>query len=77
MIYYCSPFLIRPVPICQENVATSQRWSLVEGDGWMNQAYSRLSTTHGHITDCLVEGEINILTAVVEIYGIIREGGLC
>ncbi len=21
-------------------------------DGWMNQAYSRLSTTLGHITDC-------------------------
>ncbi len=21
-------------------------------DGWMNQDYSRLSTTHGHITDC-------------------------
>ncbi len=21
-------------------------------DGWMNQAYSRLSNTHGHITDC-------------------------
>ncbi len=21
-------------------------------DGWMNQAYSRLLTTHGHITDC-------------------------
>ncbi len=21
-------------------------------DGWMNQAYSRLSTTHGHVTDC-------------------------
>ncbi len=21
-------------------------------DGWMNQAYSRLSTTYGHITDC-------------------------
>ncbi len=21
-------------------------------DGWMNQAYTRLSTTHGHITDC-------------------------
>ncbi len=21
-------------------------------DGWMNHAYSRLSTTHGHITDC-------------------------
>ena len=35
-------------------------WSIVIGiisgmikkDGWMNQAYSRLSTTHGHITDC-------------------------
>ncbi len=23
-------------------------------DGWMNQAYSRLSTTHGHITDCIM-----------------------
>ncbi len=21
-------------------------------EGWMNQAYSRLSATHGHITDC-------------------------
>ncbi len=21
-------------------------------DGWMNQDYSRLSTTHGYITDC-------------------------
>ncbi len=21
-------------------------------DGWMNQAYSRLSSTYGHITDC-------------------------
>ncbi len=21
-------------------------------DGWMNQAYSELSTTHGYITDC-------------------------
>ncbi len=21
-------------------------------DGWVNQAYSRLSTTHGYITDC-------------------------
>ncbi len=25
-------------------------WRLM--DGWMNHAYSRLSTTHGHITDC-------------------------
>ncbi len=23
--------------------------------GWVNQAYSRLSTTHGHITDCKLE----------------------
>ncbi len=25
--------------------------SYMRMDGWMNQAYSRLSTTHGHITD--------------------------
>ncbi len=25
---------------------------VIKNDGWMNQAYSRLSTTHGHITDC-------------------------
>ncbi len=24
-------------------------------NGWMNQAYSRLSTTHGHITDCKLD----------------------
>ncbi len=28
-------------------------WGWVgDGGGWVNQAYSRLSTTHGHITDC-------------------------
>ncbi len=26
--------------------------ALCEWGGWMNGAYSRLSTTHGHITDC-------------------------
>ncbi len=31
--------------------------------GWVNQAYSRLSTTHGHITDCkLVPLEIDHCT---------------
>ncbi len=24
-------------------------------DRWVNQAYSRLSTTHGHITDCKLD----------------------
>ncbi len=25
------------------------------GEGGLNQAYSRLSTTHGHITDCKLD----------------------
>ncbi len=49
-----------------QSISKSSKSMLVEGmigsysamsaehsiDGWMNQAYSRLSTTHGHITDC-------------------------
>ncbi len=31
-------------------------------DGWMNQAYNRLSTTHGHITDCQLYQNQKILT---------------
>ncbi len=27
-------------------------------DGWMYQAYSRLSNTHGHITDCKFDSVI-------------------
>ncbi len=27
-------------------------------DGWMDQAYSRLSTTHGHITDCKLDSVV-------------------
>ncbi len=30
-------------------------------DGWMNQAYSRLSPTHGHITDCQSPLEKNVM----------------
>ncbi len=26
--------------------------------GWANQAYSRLSTTHGHITDCKLDSVV-------------------
>ncbi len=26
--------------------------------GWVNQAYSRLSTTHGHITDCKLDSVV-------------------
>ncbi len=25
---------------------------------WVNQAYSRLSTTHGHITDCKLDSVV-------------------
>ncbi len=39
------------------NLAASMFWLSGKGDcairgGGVNQAYSRLSTTHGHITDC-------------------------
>ncbi len=34
-------------------IGDAKGWLYIYGmDGWMNQAYSRLSTTHGHITDC-------------------------
>ncbi len=35
---------------CQSTL--SFRIQVQKQDGWMNQAYSRVSTTHGHITDC-------------------------
>ncbi len=28
--------------------------------GWVNQAYSRLSTTHGHITDCKLDSVVYV-----------------
>ncbi len=28
--------------------------------GWVNQAYSRLSTTHGHITDCKLDSVVEM-----------------
>ncbi len=34
-------------------------------DGWMNQAYSRLSTTHGHITDCKMDSVVYAGVSVV------------
>ncbi len=34
-------------------------------DGWMNQAYSRLSTTHGHITYCKLDSLVSASVSVV------------
>ncbi len=34
-------------------------------DGWMNQVYSRLSTTHGHITDCKLDSVVYAGVSVV------------
>ncbi len=34
-------------------------------DGWMNQAYSRISTTHGHITDCKLDSVVYAGVGVV------------
>ncbi len=33
-------------------------------DGWMNQAYSRLSTTHGHITDRMLDSVVYAAVSV-------------
>ncbi len=33
--------------------------------GWVNQAYSRLSTTHGHITDCKMDSVVHAGVGVV------------
>ncbi len=35
---------------------TSDHWV----SGWVNQAYSRLSTTHGHITDCKLDSVVYV-----------------
>ncbi len=49
------------VPIAEQNKKSKKcpycrqlkkAWSIGSMDGWMNQAYSRLSNTHSHITDC-------------------------
>ncbi len=34
-------------------------------DRWMNQAYSRLSTTHDHITDCKLDSVVYAGVSVV------------
>ncbi len=33
--------------------------------GWVNQGYSRLSTTHGHITDCKLDSVVYVGVCVV------------
>ena len=37
---------------CTQDCVLKSDLSLRKMDGWMNQAYSRFSTTHGHVTDC-------------------------
>ncbi len=39
--------------------------SLFVFEGWVNQAYSRLSTTHGHITDCKLDSVVYVGVCVV------------
>ncbi len=35
----------------------SEAFARVEG-AWVNEAYNRLSTTHGHITDCKLDSVV-------------------
>ncbi len=37
----------------------------IVGGGGVNQAYSRLSTTHGHITDCKLDAVVYAGVCVV------------
>ena len=46
----------RPVVAHFRLTRTMRRVLLLRGVGWgVNQAYSRLSTTHGYITDCKLD----------------------
>ncbi len=38
---------------------------LLKLGGWVNEAYSRLSTTHGHITDCKLDSVVYAGVCVV------------
>ncbi len=57
-------------PICshrrQHNILTSQAHCRhIGGGGGMNEAYSRLSTTHGHITDFKLDSVVYAGVCVV------------
>ncbi len=41
--------------------------SLKGADGWMNQAYSRLSTTHGHMVDCKLDSVVYAGVSVMDL----------
>ncbi len=45
-------------------VITNHFRHVLEG-GWVNQAYSRLSTTHGHITNCKLDSVVYVGVCVV------------
>ncbi len=51
-------------------------WSKVHGEG-VNQAYSCLSNTYGHITDCKLDSVVYTVVCVVicELYGKVSELG--
>ncbi len=40
-------------------------FSILDVLRWVNQAYSRLSTTHGHITDCKLDSVVYVGVCVV------------
>ncbi len=56
---YNSSFLVREASGCQLCL------DLIIWGGWVNQAYSRLSTTHGHITDCKLDSVLYAGVCVV------------
>ncbi len=42
------------------NTEYANGYMYMHKDGGVNQAYSRLSTTHGHITDCKLDSVVYV-----------------
>ncbi len=57
MVLYSFYFIIEILCFLVSFEARVSRLTELGGGGW-NQAYSRLSTTHGHITDCKLDSVV-------------------
>ncbi len=54
-VYSLTPAGMGRISTCQEeghHVSCENAMEALYQGGWVNKAYSRFSTTHGHITDC-------------------------
>ncbi len=64
------PVLLRYISTILLPIVRRQKYNVVVVaaavvGGWVNQAYSRLLTTHGHITDCKLDSVVYVGVCVV------------